>query len=754
MKEIISDFTKILSCLLMITFLGTLILIGPASSAIADDSIEAVIDVNPNTFNLKSKGKWATVYIEFPDTCTTDVGQIDVGSVILNVNGYDILAETRPSGIGDYDHDGVPDLMVKFDRQSLQSRMFMGSEELVISGTADGADFMGSDTVSVKAKGITSTILQTSDIHHHASGAGAYLDYTPDGGENDVVRGGFARMATIIGTVQATQEAAGIDVLTLDSADWYMGTTYDMTVSDPIILRFFQAMGYDATTLGNHEFDWTPDGLALILGNGIGAGFTVPVVATNTIFDDDPAETGDDLLKTLKTAGYIVEKLIINLPNSGLRVGILGLLGPNADQDAPVAPPVTFDHDYPFIQARVDDLRNNDKVDFVVVLSHGGVENDGTGDDADLAENVTGIDIIASGHYHTATQNALIKGDSNTIIFSPGEYGEYVSRLDFTYNEKIGRIVGFDFELMAVDDTVVGDPAMQGMVAYYNGELDTALTPLGVTLATPISSTTFDLTLDSPTPYTGITGLGSLCADSVRNVCNALAPFNFGTLVDVGIVANGVIRDPLLKGNTGVISFTDVYNCLPLGASPYQPSPPGYPIVAAYFLGSEITTLCELSLSVSQAIGNNYYLNLSGLQIDYNPLLWPHGVQAVRVYSPADPLCLGAAGGFPAPVDIVDGNLYHIAVDLYALQMMGVVNAYLPLFGLPPIYPRDAAGNILDLSDGTLVGSLRIDADGTGQELKEWMALLNYLPTLGGVPAGVYDNTAGGAVNGRVLLLW
>lgn len=752
MRQSTSDFTKITSLLLMLTFLGVLILIGPVSSAIADDSIDAIINVDPNEFDLASKGKLATVYIEFPTACTYNVGQIDVNTVLLSVNDYVITAEEKYA-IGDYDKDGIPDLKVKFDRQLLQSHMFMGSEELTVSGTADSADFLGSDTVSVVAEGITATILQTSDIHHHASGAGAYLDYTPDGGENDVVRGGFARLAKVIGTIQATQEAAGIDVLTLDSADWYMGTTYDMTVSDPIILRFFQAMGYDATTLGNHEFDWSPDGLYQILGNGIGAGFTVPVVATNTIFDDDPAETGDDLLKTLKTAGYIVEKLVLNLPNSGLRVGILGLLGPNADEDAPVAGPVTFDHDDLFIQARVDDLRNNDKVDFVVVLSHGGVENDGTGDDADLAEKVTGIDIICSGHYHTGTQDALIKGDSNTIIFSPGEYGEYVSRFDFTYNEKIGRIVGFDFELMAVDDTVVGDPGMQLMVDMYNGELDTALVPLGVQLNTPISSTTFDLTLNSPTPYTGITGLGSLCADSVRNVCNALAPFNFGTdFVEIGIVANGVIRDPLLEGNTGVISFTDVYNCLPLGISPYQSSPPGYPIMNAYLTGAEVTTLCELSLSVSQAIGNNFYLNLSGLQIDYNPLLWPQGVTAVRVYSPADPLCLGT----PAPVDIVDGNLYHIAVDLYALQMLGHVNAYLPLFGLPPIFPRDAAGNILDLSDGLVVMGLRVDAtpDPGVMELKEWMALLNYLPTLGGVPAGVYDNTASGAVNGRVLLPW
>ena len=147
------------------------------SSAVADDppAIDAIIDVNPNTFDLQSKGKWATVYIEFSDTCPYDVGQIDVSSVVLSVNGYTISAEPKYN-ISDYDKDGVPDLMVKFSRQKLQSRMFVGLEELTVSGSADGAEFVGSDTVSVKAKGVTSTILQTSDVHHHASGYGSFYD--------------------------------------------------------------------------------------------------------------------------------------------------------------------------------------------------------------------------------------------------------------------------------------------------------------------------------------------------------------------------------------------------------------------------------------------------------------------------------------------------------------------------------------------------------------------------------------------------
>ena len=167
-RKCVKVFSGLIKVLLL---LAVVMLIAPPSSAFVDEppAIDAKIDVDPNVFSLKSKGKSATVYIEFSDTCPYDVRQIDVGSVILSVNGYNIPADTK-SKISDYDHDGVPDLKVKFSRQELQSRMFVGLEELTVSGSADGAEFVGSDTVSVKSKGVTSTILQTSDVHRHVAG--------------------------------------------------------------------------------------------------------------------------------------------------------------------------------------------------------------------------------------------------------------------------------------------------------------------------------------------------------------------------------------------------------------------------------------------------------------------------------------------------------------------------------------------------------------------------------------------------------
>lgn len=745
MKHKVSDFIKFSSlCIMAIPVL--LIVTGPVVVTMANGPIEAVVTVTPDTFNLESKGKWATAYIELSAVPGFDAARIDVASVRLTVNGYTLPAAPKPYAVGDYDANGVADLMVKFDRALLQARMFDGTQELIISGTADGAAFMGTDSVSVIARGLPCTLLQTSDLHHHASGYGPFSDYTPLSPGDDGVTGGFARLATVIGAIRQQQAAAGVPTLLFDSGDYFMGTTYDLTAADPLALRFFTSMGYDAVTLGNHEFDWSPKGLSLLLNNGLTNGFNVPIVATNTL-TDGLLGTDDDGIEALEDAGAILSKKIITLEN-GLKVGILGLLGENADQDAPVAHPVTFNHDAAFIQAQVDGLRNDDGVDVVVVLSHSGVNAGGWGEDAALAD-IAGIDIIASGHAHTATDQAFVRGSSGAIVFSPGEYGEWVSRLDFTYSKKLGRVVGYDFNLVPVDDSVPGDPGMQAMVAAYNTGIDAALSAAGLpALGDPITTTEFDLEMGAYQP-TGVTGLGSLCADALRNVANALAANGGldGRPVDVGIVPTGVIRDEIFAGNTGRVTFSDVYNALPLGISPDTAQPvPGYPLMHAYFTGRELYIIAEVGLTLSQAVGSSYYLNFSGVRIEYNPdfAFSLEGVRKIGLYAPDDPLCQEATIDVD-PTDPV--TLYHGVVNLYAFQLLNVVNSLLP--PSHSITPKDKDGNqILDYMGA------RIDRDPAGgvQELKEWMALLNYLPTLGPeIPETVYG--PGGTVEGRIVLV-
>jgi hypothetical protein len=107
-----------------------------------------VIDFDPDTLNLKSRGEVVTVYIELPEGY--DVGQIDVSSIILNGT---VPALAKPAEIGDYDGDGMLDLMVKFDRASVialfAGKTVPGSYVIEVIGIWAGIRFKGTVTIKV-----------------------------------------------------------------------------------------------------------------------------------------------------------------------------------------------------------------------------------------------------------------------------------------------------------------------------------------------------------------------------------------------------------------------------------------------------------------------------------------------------------------------------------------------------------------------------------------------------------------------------
>jgi len=137
---------------------------GPYDSN-GDEPISATIDIDPNTINLKSKGKYITCYIELPTGY--DVNDIDISMVILIWDGSKVSAETSPTEVGDYDSDSNADLMVKFDRASVHDMLSGGSIELEVSGSLTGGpDFEGSDVVNVIDKGKEHTALDHSSVEH------------------------------------------------------------------------------------------------------------------------------------------------------------------------------------------------------------------------------------------------------------------------------------------------------------------------------------------------------------------------------------------------------------------------------------------------------------------------------------------------------------------------------------------------------------------------------------------------------------
>ncbi len=122
-------------------------------------SIEATVDIDPDTLNLKSNGEWISAYIELP--AGFDVANIDVGSIVLTVDGVDFYVDpAAPTAIGDYDLDGVSDLMVKFNRAAIRDHLIgvdVDTEDgrfyevdFNIAGSVDTTTFLGTDTVRIR----------------------------------------------------------------------------------------------------------------------------------------------------------------------------------------------------------------------------------------------------------------------------------------------------------------------------------------------------------------------------------------------------------------------------------------------------------------------------------------------------------------------------------------------------------------------------------------------------------------------------
>ena len=497
------------------------------------------------------------------------------------------------------------------------------------------------------------TILQTTDLHHHANGsAHVGLDVDPVNGTGST--GAYSRISAYVKDVRSRTNHP---VVLVDSGDWTMGTLYDLTLgSRPLALMFLDLMKYDCVTLGNHEFDYAPKGLAQMLGTAQTAfGFKTPIVATNMNLG------GSADLAPYVGDGKAIQPVRIQDLANGIRIAYIGLMGQNAAFDAPAASPVSFtdfSHDYASIQKLVDGLRQTQAVQVVIVLSHSGTDASGTsGEDVDLATNVRGIDVIASGHTHTllTSARAVKNGPWTTQIIDAGAFGANVARIDLTYHAATNSTTAdtststamSDANLAAIQPNLVADAAITAIVSAADQQLNTTLsafftqafpdyerTSLAKGIYHPVGTTEQNMQSNGADPVPSPNGLGDLAADSIRSTANGiisktltavggdpskLPSYDF-TPFQVSLIPTGVLRGNL---QTGVpLNFTDFYNLLPLGITPdsTQALPLGYPMISAYMELVDLKMICALQLvAQSNLAPADYYLNLSGLKYGLKP---------------------------------------------------------------------------------------------------------------------------------------
>jgi 5'-nucleotidase len=255
------------------------------------------------------------------------------------------------------------------------------------------------------------TILHTNDTHSRIDPYPANDPRYPD-------MGGYALRASAINGVREENR----NVLLLDAGDIFQGTPYYNIYGGEPELRLMSKMGYDAATLGNHEFDNGLDGLEKVLPF---AGF--PFINSNYDFSATPLH---DKIHVYR----IIEKAGIKIGIYGLGIELEGLVSKILYGAVQYKDPV-------FVAQRVEMILKNDhKCDLIICLSHLGYEYESNKvSDLIIAEKTRFTDIILGGHTHSLLDPPVAKENASgkkVYIGQTGYGGVRLGRMDLHFNQK------------------------------------------------------------------------------------------------------------------------------------------------------------------------------------------------------------------------------------------------------------------------------------------------------------------------------
>ena len=255
------------------------------------------------------------------------------------------------------------------------------------------------------------TILHTNDTHSR-------IDPFPmDGGRNQGL-GGVARRAQLIQQIRKEQD----NVLLLDAGDIFQGTPYFNFYNGEVEIKAMTAMGYDATTIGNHDFDSGITNLAQQLQQH--AAF--PMIVSNYDFNGTAMETKYQPYKIFEKGGLKIGVL-------GLGIELQGLVPDNLTGGTKYLSPIEKGNEYAA-------LLKKKNCDLIICLSHLGYKyNSNKISDLVLAKETENIDVIIGGHTHSFLDNPTIeknKKGEDVVINQVGFAGIRLGRLDFIFEEK------------------------------------------------------------------------------------------------------------------------------------------------------------------------------------------------------------------------------------------------------------------------------------------------------------------------------
>lgn len=263
------------------------------------------------------------------------------------------------------------------------------------------------------------TILHTNDQHSRIE------PFEISSNPKQSNKGGFARRATMIHQIRQQEK----NVLLLDAGDVFQGTPFFNMFGGELEYKLMSKMGYDAGTIGNHEYDNGLEGIKKALPHA-----NFDIISSNYDFSNTIL---DGLIKPYK----IIVKDGIKIGIFAVGIELHGLVDPRMYKETRYLNPVEVAQHY------ADKLRNEEKCDLVICLSHIGYSFEGEPNkicDVLLAKQTKGIDFIIGGHTHTLLQEPEVhlNADQKPVLVNQvGWAGLYLGRVDFNFQK--GKLKGY-----------------------------------------------------------------------------------------------------------------------------------------------------------------------------------------------------------------------------------------------------------------------------------------------------------------------
>ncbi len=258
------------------------------------------------------------------------------------------------------------------------------------------------------------TILHTNDVHSR-------IDPFPMDGSRNQGLGGVARRATLVERIRQEQR----HVLLLDAGDTVQGTPYFNLFGGQVEMELMSKLRYDASTLGNHEFDNGLEGLARMLPHA-----NFPFLTAHYDFSDTVLNGKTRQYMTLRKQG-------LRIGVFGLGIQLDGLVDPTLCQGVRYLDPIETAN---AVAAR---LKHDYRCSLVICLSHLGYKyQDDKVSDVVLAARTRHIDLIIGGHTHTfmaAPEHIRNLDGETTAVNQVGFGGINLGRLDYAFERQTGR---------------------------------------------------------------------------------------------------------------------------------------------------------------------------------------------------------------------------------------------------------------------------------------------------------------------------